>query len=77
MLVSDGCAYPDWRGYYTELSWAEEGAAIRVGDDFVDELPPVIIFNEPAQHFQYVVFSNESLDETMKLLESMILIIAQ
>ncbi len=77
MLVSDGCAYPAWQGYQTELSWALEGKAIRVGDDYVDELPPIILFEEPAQHFQYVVFSEESLDNTMKLLESMNLFVIQ
>ncbi len=71
MLVSDGCAYPGWQGYPAELSWAVDGKAIRVGDDFVDKLPPIILFEEPTQEFQYVVFSQESLDNTMKLLESM------
>jgi hypothetical protein len=65
MLVSDGCAYP------AELSWVVEGKATRVGEDYVDELPPIILFEEPTQEFQYVVFSEESLDNTMKLLESM------
>jgi hypothetical protein len=74
MLVSDGCAYPSWQGYPADLSWAVEGKAIRVGDDFVDELPPIILFKEPTQGFQYVVFSEEPLDNTMKLLESMTLL---
>jgi hypothetical protein len=74
MLVSDGCAYPGWQGYPAQLSWAVDGKAIRVGEDFVDELPPIILFNEPTQKFQYVVFSEESLDNTMKLLESMTLV---
>lgn len=77
MLVSDGCAYPVWQGYGTELSWAVGGKATRVGEDFVDELPPIILFEEPTRGFQYVVFSEESLDNTMKLLESMSLLIAQ
>ena len=71
MLVSDGCAYPAWQGYPVELSWAVDGKATRVGEDYVDELPPIILFKEPTQKFQYVVFSEESLDNTMKLLESM------
>ena len=74
MLVSDGCAYPAWQGYPTELSWAVDGRATRVGEDYVDELPPIILFKEPKQEFQYVVFSEESLDNTMKLLESMSLL---
>lgn len=74
MLVSDGCAYPAWQGYPAELSWAVDGKAIRVGEDFVDESPPIILFNEPIQEFQYVVFSEESLDNTMNLLESMTLV---
>jgi hypothetical protein len=77
MLVSDGCAYPGYTGYPAELSWALEGKAIRVGDDFVDELPPIILFEEPTQEFQYVVFSEESLDNTMELLESMKLLKSQ
>ena len=77
MLVSDGCAYPAWQGYPAELSWANEGKAIRVGEDFVDELPPIILFEEPLKEFQYVVFSKESLDDTMQLLESMKLFMLQ
>jgi hypothetical protein len=77
MLVSDGCAYPAWQGYEIELSWAVEGKATRVGEDFVDELPPIILFEEPTRQFQYVVFSEEPFDNTMKLLESMHLLFAQ
>lgn len=71
MIVSDGCAYRAWQGYPAQLSWAVDGKATRVGEDYVDELPPIILFKEPTQEFQYVVFSEESLDNTMKLLESM------
>jgi hypothetical protein len=74
MLVSGGCAYPYWQGYPAELSWAVGGQAIRVGEDFVDQFPPIILFEEPTQEFQYVVFSEESLDNTIKLLESMTLL---
>jgi hypothetical protein len=71
MVVSNGCAYRYVPGYRTELSWAVGGKAMRIGDDFVDQLPPIIAFVEPTLQFQYVVFSEETLDNTMKLLESM------
>jgi hypothetical protein len=74
MVVSDGCAYRYVPGYQTELSWAVGGKAMRIGDDYVDQLPPIISFKEPTQQFQYVVFSEETLDNTMKLLESMKLV---
>lgn len=74
MVVSDVCAYRYVAGYATELSWAVNGRAMRIGDDFVDQLPPIIYFVEPTRQFQYVVFSEESLDNTMKLLESMRLV---
>jgi hypothetical protein len=74
MVVSDGCAYPYVAGYPAELSWAVGGRAIRVGDDFVDQLPPIISFVEPTREFRYVVYSKETLENTMKLLESMKLV---
>jgi hypothetical protein len=70
ILASDGCFYREWRGYSTKLSWAVGGGAIRVGDE-VDKLPPIILFEEPTRQFQYVVFSKESFENTMELLESM------
>ena len=71
MIVSDGCAMRMWQGYSTELSWSVDKVAMRLGDDFVDELPPVILFLEPTQRFQYIVYSQLSFDDTMLILESM------
>jgi hypothetical protein len=71
IIVSDGCAMRMWQGYPTELSWAVDGEAMRLGDDFVDELPPVILFHEPTRRFRYITYSQLSLDDTMLILESM------
>jgi hypothetical protein len=71
MVVSDGCADPILRGYPAELSWAVGGRAMRIGDDFVDQVPPIVSFVEPTREFRYVVYSKETLENTMKLLESM------
>lgn len=69
------CLYPEgWRGYITTLSWAVGGKATRVGEDYINELPPVILFQEPSQYFLYVAYSLESFENTMMLLESMQLI---
>lgn len=74
MVVSNGCAYRYVAGYPAELSWAVGGKAMRIEDDYVDQLPPIIYFQEPTLKFQYVVYSEETLDNTMKLLESMKLV---
>lgn len=68
MQVSDGCMATFWRGYAVELSRADGGTATLVEEDRVT---PIVIFNEPVQRFQYVVFSQEPLSNTLKLLESM------
>ena len=70
IYVSHGCGPCSfWRDASpVDLNWAEGGTA-RVLDDDADS--SILVFSEPLNHFQYCVFSNETLSTTLNILESM------
>ena len=70
IYVSYGCGPCSfWRTTSdVNLSWAEGGTAMFIGDD-ADST--ALVFYEPLDHFQYCVFSDEPLSTMLNVLESM------